>query len=210
MWRSSVHREVGQWVSPRPAYLPTARAETLSGVFGGVMAQLRFFRLLRLPMVSFSLGCSSIFYLLHRIGLLFRRDVCASLPLFCNVGLHDSVPRLPWCHGNLGIARSSVLVFAFINRNCCRKANSVYTLRMEPRALCAGVGQCAFLWGPGRAPGGVLYHACGACPPPLAKGCLAGILFSVICSFRRDCAREAHLICICTCVLSRPPLRVPG
>ena len=46
-----------------------------------------------------------------------------------------------------------------------------------------------------------LYHACGACPPPLAKGCLAGILFSVFCSFRRDCAREARLIVVFVFVL---------
>ena len=149
------------------------------------------------PVCISPLGCSSIFYLLHRIGLLFRRDVCASLPLFCNVGLHDSAPRLPWCHGNLGIARSSVLVFAFINRNCCRKANSVYTLRMEPRALCAGVGQCAFLWGLGRAPGGVLYHACGACPPPLARVLpREDIVFRFLLVSFCVCAREARLIVV--------------
>jgi len=158
------------------------------------------------PLLSASAPVSGIyfpsglfFYLLSASPYRFivRRDVCASLPLFCNVGLHDSAPRLPWCHGNLGIARSSVLVFAFINRNCCRKANSVYTLRMEPRALCAGVGQCAFLWGLGRAPGGVLYHACGACPPPLARVLpREDIVFRFLLVSFCVCAREARLIVV--------------
>ena len=164
------------------------------------------------PVSISPLGCSSIFYLLHRIGLLFRRDVCASLPLFCNVGLHDSAPRLPWCHGNLGIARSSVLVFAFINRNCCRKANSVYTLRMEPRALCAGVGQCAFLWGLGRAPGGFFVSCVRRMPAAPREGVASrGYCFPFSARFVLClCTRSALDCCICICVLSRPPLRVPG
>jgi hypothetical protein len=138
------------------------------------------------PLLSASAPVSDIyfiscvfFYLLSASPYRFivRRDVCASLPLFCNVGLHDSVPRLPWCHGNLGIARSSVLVFAFINRNCCRKANSVYTLRMEPRALCAGVGQCAFLWGPGRAPGGVCIMRAAHARRPSRRAASRGYCF---------------------------------
>ena len=123
------------------------------------------------------------------------RRVCVAA-LFCNVGLHDSVPRLPWCV--MAIWESLAVL-------CWCLLLSTGIVPQSKLGLYFTHGATSFMRGcrPVRVPVGAwasprrgLYHACGACPPPLAKGCLAGILFSVICSFRRDCAREARLIVV--------------
>ena len=133
--------------------------------------------------------CACFWYLFHLLGVLLS-SICFTVSVYCSARrvcvaafvLQRWPTRLGSalamvCHGNLGIARSSVLVFAFINRNCCRKANSVYTLRMEPRALCAGVGQCAFLWGPGRAPGGVCIMRAAHARRPSRRAASRGYCF---------------------------------